>query len=402
MNIDETRILQRSGDLQVHLIGAEDVRIRGEGLDVRSGPHALAVLDAFAEPISVKEAMERLRGRAAGVQDWLDLLGTVVGLHEHGVLVEPGTSPQAGESRLDVETQAFHVMMLEDRRRTDAFLEAIARTVGPDDTVLDLGTGTGILAMAAARAGARHVYAIEAGAVADAADALIGANGLADRITLVRGWSTRVTLPERADVLVSETIGAQPFEERVLEITRDAFRRHLEPDARMIPARLRVYALPVPKPTSVVAERAFTPAALARWSEWYGFDFRPLADFAPDDVWFVHLTDAAVRELGTPATPVFLGEVELRARHDLVFEGAGEAAVVDEGTVGAVAVYWEMELADGIVLTNDPARAADTNHWADPVAVLPRPFEVRPGQRVRIEYRYAGGAAELEARPLGE
>lgn len=51
--------------------------------------------------------------------------------------------------------------MVADRPRTDAFAAAIREVVRPTDTVLDVGTGTGILAMLAARAGARKVYAID-------------------------------------------------------------------------------------------------------------------------------------------------------------------------------------------------------------------------------------------------
>ena len=61
------------------------------------------------------------------------------------------------------------VKMLNDRARTDAFIRAIEATVRPGDVVVDLGTGTGVLALAAARAGARRVYAIEASGVGRAA-----------------------------------------------------------------------------------------------------------------------------------------------------------------------------------------------------------------------------------------
>jgi predicted RNA methylase len=60
--------------------------------------------------------------------------------------------------------------MLEDRVRTSRFIDANRRTVQPDDVVVDLGTGSGVLAVAAAQAGAKHVYAIEARPIAEVAE----------------------------------------------------------------------------------------------------------------------------------------------------------------------------------------------------------------------------------------
>jgi predicted RNA methylase len=105
----------------------------------------------------------------------------------------------------------LHLALLNDRRRTTSFLDTIATVVRPGDVVVDVGTGTGVLALAAARAGARHVYAIEMGGIADCAEGLFEASDASDRITLVRGRSLDVRLPERADVLVCELIGHAPL-----------------------------------------------------------------------------------------------------------------------------------------------------------------------------------------------
>ena len=81
--------------------------------------------------------------------------------------------------------------MLDDDRRTEAYLAALTKAVRPEDVVLDIGTGTGVLAVAAARAGARHVYAVEATDIADVAERVFTANGVGDRVTLIRGGRPR-------------------------------------------------------------------------------------------------------------------------------------------------------------------------------------------------------------------
>lgn len=97
--------------------------------------------------------------------------------------------------------------------------------------MLDLGTGTGVLAVAAARAAARHVYAIEASGIGRVAQRVFRANGVEDRITLLQGWSSTLSPPEPATVLVSEIVGHDPLDEGVLEHTPDARARLLAPGA---------------------------------------------------------------------------------------------------------------------------------------------------------------------------
>jgi precorrin-6B methylase 2 len=102
-----------------------------------------------------------------------------------------------------------------------------------------------VLAVAAAKAGVRRVYAVESSDIAEVAERVFEANGVRDTVTLVTGWSREIELPERADALVSEIIGNEPFEEEILETTLDARRRHLEPGARLIPNALTLIAKPL-------------------------------------------------------------------------------------------------------------------------------------------------------------
>ena len=88
-------------------------------------------------------------------------------LIEEGALVrpDPGRPPTSGWA-----DPVEHARMLHDDRRTGDYLAALVATIRPGDVVLDIGTGSGILAVAAARAGARHVYAVEASDIADVAE----------------------------------------------------------------------------------------------------------------------------------------------------------------------------------------------------------------------------------------
>jgi protein arginine N-methyltransferase 1 len=49
--------------------------------------------------------------------------------------------------------------------------------------VLDVGCGTGILSMFAAKAGAEHVYGIDMSGIVEQAKAIVEKNGLADKVS---------------------------------------------------------------------------------------------------------------------------------------------------------------------------------------------------------------------------
>jgi type I protein arginine methyltransferase len=121
--------------------------------------------------------------------------------------------------------------------RTDAYIEALRQTVKPGRVVVDIGTGPGIWALLACQFGARKVYAIEPDDVIAIAREAAAANGFEDRIEFIQGLSTQVTLPELADVIVSDIRGVLPFYEVSLSSLADARQRLLAPGGVLIPLR---------------------------------------------------------------------------------------------------------------------------------------------------------------------
>ena len=105
-------------------------------------------------------------------------------------------------------TIADYGAMIADAARMGAFARALGQAIKPGAVVIDIGTGTGICALLACRHGARRVYAIEPDDAIQVAREVAAANGYADRIEFIQAISTQVTLPERADVIVSDLGGA--------------------------------------------------------------------------------------------------------------------------------------------------------------------------------------------------
>src|SRR5690242_14709094 len=105
------------------------------------------------------------------------------------------------------EFLSVHREMIFDEVRTSAYARAISLAVKDGDVVVDVGTGTGLLALLAVKAGAKRVYAIEKTSIIDVARANANKLGVAGRIEFIRDDSRNARLPEKADVIVSEVIG---------------------------------------------------------------------------------------------------------------------------------------------------------------------------------------------------
>ena len=130
-----------------------------------------------------------------------------------------------------------HGRMIADDVRMNGYVRAMEQLLKPNAVVLDIGTGTGICALLACRLGARRVYAVEPADVICVAREAARENGFADRIEFLQNVSTRVRLPEPADLVVSDLRGVLPPFQHHLPAIMDARQRLLAPDGVLIPAR---------------------------------------------------------------------------------------------------------------------------------------------------------------------
>jgi protein arginine N-methyltransferase 1 len=140
-------------------------------------------------------------------------------------------------------------LMLADRVRTQAYTEALRQAVTPGCTVLEIGTGTGLFAMLARRMGAGRVFAVEVLDTIDLAPQVAQANGIAEGIEFIKGFSTRMELPVKADVLVSDLRGTLPLYRMHLPSIIDARERLLAPGGVQIPLRDRIRGAVVETPS---------------------------------------------------------------------------------------------------------------------------------------------------------
>lgn len=145
----------------------------------------------------------------------------------------------------DIYDVGAHGAMLRDDVRLEAYVRALEATVERGSVVVDIGTGTGVLALVACSLGASRVYALESGDVIQLARQAVRDNGFDDRIELIQEVSTRVGLDERADLVVSDLRGVLPLFRRHLPSIVDARERFLAPGGRLLPRRDELWAAPV-------------------------------------------------------------------------------------------------------------------------------------------------------------
>ena len=343
-------LLQRADDLVVEVGLHGEVSVRVGTVEVSAGSRGLAVLDAFAAPTTMQDVVSKLGVR--GGQDWIDLTGAIARLARAGALVDPGAdSIQRGS--LGFGSARAHISMLNDRTRTQAYLDAITAMVKSDDVVVEIGTGTGVLAVAAARAGARKVYAIEQNArIAQVAESVFRDNGVADRVELIHGRSTEIDLPERGTLLLSETLGNRVLDEDMLLTFADAEARLLTKGARRIPTAVSIVAVPLQVPEEHVASVRSTADLHGRWHDYYGVDLSALGSLIPNPGRpFVSRRPRWMRDWPQLASGVRLATITTDGSAQRAIEVTVPASITHAGVLNGVAIVFEA------ALTANPAAA---------------------------------------------
>lgn len=269
----------------------------------------------------------------------------------------------------------WHFPMMADGPRNAAYAKALAK-VAPGRRVLDIGSGSGLLAMMAAQAGAAQVTTCEMQPViAEVAKAVTAANGLADRITVWPMKSDQLQvgreLPARAQVLVTETFASGLLSEGVLPTLEDAHRRLLEPDAVVIPRRAATVGYLV---GGDLLERHLFAGAET------GFDLSPFDLLAPGKLG-LHL-DRMPHEVLSADFEIF--GFDLRQRHFPPERRRFEVEAAAAGRCIGVAQWIRLDLDAETAYENRPSPDAGVNGWMHVVYRFARPVIVKAGDRVPL------------------
>lgn len=267
--------------------------------------------------------------------------------------------------------------MLIDHTRTLAFQQAIEAVVRPGDTVIDVGTGSGILAMMAARAGAGAAYGLELTAMADWAERIAVRNGLG-AVQIVRGDAAGFATPQPADVIIGEFAGMCLLEEwRHYAAFADVRDRNLRPGGSVIPRAARLHM------SAIDSRKLYQDRGYGFWeAPVYGFDFSDVraGDMAAPQRYIVTADNREIT--GTQQVAAF--DFLTGSARDYVFTTqisfAYPGAAAFHGLIG----HFELDMAPGQVLST--SMAARETCWHQSYFPLPA-LQVPAGGVVNVRVR---------------
>lgn len=270
----------------------------------------------------------------------------------------------------------WHFPMMLDDIRNQAFQEAIERAVRPDMKVLDIGSGSGLLAMMAARSGAREVHSCEMNPViAATAKQIVGRNGYADQVT-IHAYSSQeldadADLGGRADLVISEIIGKDLVCEKVLPTMQDAVRRLAKPDARFIPQSGQIR----------VALAHYAKLDERKIGEVCGFDLSPFNQLRQARC-SVPVNDPAMALRGEVAEPFNFDFTTAEPQADRF----SLDLIASGGTVNGVVQWFRLQLDEFGAFENSPGPHSSRS-WALVFFPFAEPIETDAGDRIGVVAR---------------
>ena len=276
----------------------------------------------------------------------------------------------------------WHIPMLNDVRRNDAFERAICRAVekeGRDARILDIGAGSGLLSMMAARAGAANIVTCErVPVIAETAERIVALNGYEKQIRIVNKSSDQLVigedLEERADILISEILSSDLLAEDVLSAFEDAHARLLRQGATIIPRAATAVGCLVE--SDILANYAFVDHVS-------GFDVSPFNALSTQHL-PVHGTMTSWRRLSQDTDLV---RIDLTEKEHKTGTHRLSISVLEDGVAVGIVQWMSVDLAEGIAFSNHPDDYSDGG-WLQVLHTFPRPISVIAGEHLDVMVGY--------------
>ncbi|XP_075044530.1 protein arginine N-methyltransferase 3 [Mixophyes fleayi] len=269
----------------------------------------------------------------------------------------------------------IHEKMLKDAVRTESYRDFMYQNaeIFKDKVVLDVGCGTGILSMFAAKAGAKKVIGVDQSEIIYNAMDIIRLNKLEDRISLIKGRIEEIDLPvEKVDIIISEWMGYFLLFESMLDSVIYAKDKYLAAGGTVYPDRCNMSIVAVCDPKRHAGKLAF-------WDDVYGFTMSCMRKAAlPEALVEIVYRDTIISH------PFIIKDINCQTTSikDLDFSSDFSLSITRDGECTAVAGYFdvlfEKDCHTPVSFSTSP-KCKET-HWKQTVFLLETPIVVNAGK----------------------
>jgi len=275
----------------------------------------------------------------------------------------------------------IHEEMLKDEVRTLTYRNSMwhNKHLFKGKVVLDVGCGTGILSMFAAKAGASKVIGVDMSSIVEHAKNIVKDNNLSDVVTIIRGKVEEIALPvEKVDIIVSEWMGYCLFYESMLDTVLYARDKWLAPGGLMFPDRATLYI-------TAIEDRQYKDDKIHYWDDVYGFDMSAIRKVALTEP----LVDTVDRnQVVTNSCLVKEIDIQTCTKEDVNFESPFYLQIKRNDYIQALVAFFNIEFTKchkRIGFSTAPE--APYTHWKQTVFYLEDYLTCKKGEELSGKFK---------------
>jgi protein arginine N-methyltransferase 1 len=271
----------------------------------------------------------------------------------------------------------IHEEMIKDKIRTGSYKKAIEnnKIIFKDKIVLDIGSGTGILSIFAAKAGAKHVYGIEYADIADYSKEIIKQNNLSDKITIIQSKVEEAILPvDKVDIIISEWMGYFLLYESMLDTLLFARDKWLKKDGYLLPDKAQIYL-------AGIQDSLYKYNKIDSWDNVYGFNFSVLKNPALAEPIIDNFPNNNIISNSCKIFDIDLYTVKVE---DLDFSAGYEIIFNKDDTFNGFVTWFDVEfdkLPNKIKLSTSPYEPS--THWKQVMFYSKNDIEVKKNEKLK-------------------